>query len=220
LFIEAARYAGLTSEREPADGPSAEELKKAQEYTLKEGAVHFLEGGAKHALEEVAKELAEKVPAYKPLYWVGPLAIAKTAYAFASHWFDSVEQGEALKHAHQRDAYHLCWVWAASAALPHDYVARTAHEYRDVARRLGGANKMLTWMQTQPKWGEAKAFAERSAAHGRTEAKRLGVNSAAELIKRLRTDKGFAAHYRCNPAFQHGVRSVIFQAEQAKFYQP
>lgn len=176
------------------DAPSAKEVAAIQ----KDGLADGLESLGKSGGAEIVGEAA-----------CLPLGAAWTLKELVSGWNRAWEEGDALNHAHQRDAVTLAIIEAGSAALPSGYVSKMMNEYKDVAGQ-GGANKVLTAAMASGKWDELKAQAESSIKAGREFAGKAKLTTPEAVAARLKADPAFAARYHQDTAFRVGVECAVY----------
>jgi hypothetical protein len=182
------------------DAPSANQVAAIQEEGLLDGLKHLSTEAAVHGLAELLEGAAAAGAA---------VSAGMTLYVLTSGWNRAWEEGEALNHAHQRDAVTLAIIEAGAAALPAGYVSKMMNEYKDVAGK-GGADKVLTAAMASGKWDELKEQAEASIKAGRDVAGKAKITTPEALAARLQADPAFAARYHADTAFRVGVQSVVY----------
>lgn len=177
------------------DAPSAAQVAAIQKDGLVDGLAKLAEEGVLHLAAEAAEA-------------GGPNPMT-TLFHLVEGWNRAWEEGEALAHAHQRDAVKLAIIEAGSAALPAGYVSKMMNDYKDVAGN-GGANRILTAAMASGDWAALKARTETSIRAGRQTAGKLKLTTPEALAARLGADPAFAARYHRDTAFRVGVECTAY----------
>ena len=211
---EHAQEAGIGDGCNTGKGKSANQVSSELKPTLSKGALSLVKNAVKHVALEAVAEAAGVIG-------IGAAIAAPvlTAVKYLELWCHEAEGGAQIRKGHERDAIHLAVAFAASKALPPDYISKMRAEYEDVDGEHGGANKILSRAQRDDEhWAAFKKEAEGFARKGRAVAKEKHITSKEALVKRLASDKKLAAAYRDNIAFRHGVDSFVYESWQKSFY--
>jgi hypothetical protein len=216
-----ARETGVLSPNNTATGKSNAEVRADQRVSITEEVAKLAGSGlTKAAPKGVEMLLGAGQAATRAGVLFSAAGLGASTYKLLAAYGEAHAEGQALRAGYERDSVRMATAWLGAGALPSGYVQAQEQELRDVAGQSGllgqgPAAKLVTAIAADPaKFKQATDTVTIQIQQGRDVASKLGIKTDADLARHLQ-DPAFAAAYSQNLAFQHGVKSVIFEQSVA-----